>query len=745
MSAHSAAGLYNCSSESFALIASFLGGHEISKLYLCGTRVLVNRLRSAVVSFDLNLSLNRRQSAWPTLLLQFQGLRSIYIGVEPALRHGGPYLPSVDLRLLPKSLEVLKLVFANAFLSLHPGLDLLDHDSPLDPEPIDLPTLFPILKVIHVSNAYRRHKVHFKSGRLFRALSQLPLRELTLYPFFVDASYLKALPKTLERLCLKAYFCDFSKTVTPDWPPGLVSLSFRPITTPTLLKNLPNTLTELKACYSKDYSTIELPELPRNLRRLTIKESTYSITPENMKSLPPILEYFKLDGALRATSGLSELPSSLTHFEGPKHPGLSDGFQKLPPNLKTFTTPFYLSEQEALLLPSTIETCLIREPSAVLKFQSPSCRLEYRYILKPTIADIEGLSPGGASIRTLKLAALAHHTEPPFLLDLGFAAINVGAPYLRNLVLSLPFEALSLNQLNMPLETLEIVACNDIRHLFLHRIPNPSSSETLEAPPKKESSRWWHRKDKQDKKDKKDKKDKSAAPTPSSSTATSSTLPSSSNGDEEPLLWCSQLKSLRIWSLCADLSAEQAEALAKRLPRTLEVLRFFDERESNLFSFPGDGLLANLPPKLKEFSACLEPIPNPRALRQLPASLRSFHLGGKLLRSNINMEHIEAFPKTITSISLPISAVLPSLNEMRSWILHALELSRFYLHVTDRDKVPMPFEFLDGSPAQTFAAAVFFDQRCRDEEALRLSSASIGRSGYESSKPKGKRKKKEMD
>lgn len=724
--------LRSCSADIICGITALISGNDLARLYLTGDSALLRLIRSSPIQFALSLP-NYGHNSWPLLLHEFTHLYSVNIGqIASNSLPTGPYLPSVSVSLLPKSLRELKLHFANGFLSLFQPLSYAAFATPQDPEPLELDVLFPNLRLLHVSNAYRGTPVAMKSSKLFNVLGRLPLIDLSLEPFILSDSDLSSLPATLERISLTSD-TPVQKTLENPiaWPPGLTSLKLTSIENYDLIQSIPKSLSEISvqlAVASQPGEGLKwLKVLPLDLRHLTLKHLDHFGGPESLE-LPPKLETLDLKVATMDVQAV-QLPSTLIHFNaayGWPFPIFADGttFPPFPSNLKTYMTLTEVPDGVIQQLPVSIESYRLPYFNHVTNIILP--------ILPPSLTSYQMCDPSaralrclpGANLHTFKMSVYGPSpvasSSQMQLSSEHFDVLSQTTPNLRHLIIHSQLVARDLAHLTLPLESLEVANCYELEHLW--------DTEDLTV---------GRKTDKKSKKAKKEQQTFQEIAVASPSSSPSLTPPTST-------LWYRNLQSLVIWSpMCASIRMKDQAAWMKKAPRTLKKMRFFHPLDPMPLPFDGRAMMEHLPPQLEELAGMFFPFPEPEAFLRLPQTLRTLHLGGTSQDAKITVEHLESLPRSLSSVMFPFKAVYPSQEEMDDWARDRFELVEFVIYSNYNFDVPPPrFNVMSKiAPATSFQAAVEQDF---ERKVKQLSSPSSSNKKEKKDK-KDKKEKKDKE
>jgi len=265
----------------FELVLPLLDGHSLTRLYLTGDLLLQHRMASSsgVRSFELDI-LDRRASKFPAVVSRFSSLQRLRISVHPHhLVESTFVMTNMDLSMLPRSLESLKLHFGNASLlfidyvpqtSSSSSLSLLN-DISMEYRPNNLVLQFKNLRAAlpHLRELSITDSVRWSPRRAW----ELCKSDFTDYPR-IDVGYMMrySLPTQLETL---------------DLVQGAFLL-------PPHLQYLPSTLTSLFCVLgggSDAWDALDnVARFPSSLTRLVIKEAPhpnvfYLIPPEHLCNL----------------------------------------------------------------------------------------------------------------------------------------------------------------------------------------------------------------------------------------------------------------------------------------------------------------------------------------------------------------------------------------------------------------------------------------------------------------------------
>jgi len=368
-------------------ILSFITGSSISRLVLCGDRILCSHLYVAVTRLNVVLC-SYSDIKFPRIFSLFPRLHTVSIGLFAPTALVA--VPGVDLSILPRGLQRLTLDIQNGFcacLTTSPPAAL---GADIPPEYraffIDMNSIFPNL--LHFSckrTAVMPTKLWTRSvaNLLPRGLESLHL-ELDI-PFSPDD--LACLPRSLTKMAVCWHWKQEEALVgsPPFFPPELVSLELNQLSTGNHhFAYLPQTLTELKHRHPPESTpAADFGKLPRRLRTLVVFVLGVSLS--DLAELPPELTTLKFKGhhAIPTTHVL-HLPRTITKYSNkssfdrmqlPTDSILRD----LPRNL--IKAPMSIlggaKEEQWALLPSGIRSLEVRGYLSTnpqfLDFEFPSC------------------------------------------------------------------------------------------------------------------------------------------------------------------------------------------------------------------------------------------------------------------------------------------------------------------------------------------------------------------------------------
>lgn len=346
--------MLDLSDEVWGALSEVLSAHTLSKLWICGSRVLQQRLTRGVSHFDLEYG-SERPFLWPTFISRFPNLYSLRIDCHKDKSSGKVYLyvSNVDLELISPSVRQISLLFANGLFALCQR-DL--EPSAATMSLVDLKSRFPYLGSLEFYNCYQ-NEGWFNAQKSMPNWPNLLSLDLTSTFQSVDIAWLKHLPETLINLKVMLSF-----DIDGDWrskttfPPNLTCIACH---TPTF-EILGFIGPALKTCdlilfpppssyFQVDQETAHLQNLKQftDLTHLTFNPPAFS--PEVAPMLPPNLKYLKVDTKHLYKDVLVSLPPTLEILQI-RHSGVTAGTlyqdpSQLPTTLKEMPK-FLFSESD---------------------------------------------------------------------------------------------------------------------------------------------------------------------------------------------------------------------------------------------------------------------------------------------------------------------------------------------------------------------------------------------------------------
>lgn len=293
--------------ELFELLSTFILGHDIIKLYLTGSKHLQLKLCRSTTSFIMRKK-SYHPIFWPKFVRLLPNLQ--YFRIGSGRTFNGPYVPDVDLSILPPTLRTLKLFIANGLLALLAPSSLGFKSIKSDYSFRNIASQFPNLSTIQWNDGYY---IAMDSKPLLNLISPLPLQYLDLGSTYLPFRDYYLLPPTLTRLHVN---CLYEGSEIPDdfvLPSGLLHLVML-FTSYKLFKFLPSGIKTLKfqrRFENETNSTPTFDQLPSALTHLQLQDLSLEFNINMAKLLPRGLSALSLHVKRVPNELLAHLPSGL--------------------------------------------------------------------------------------------------------------------------------------------------------------------------------------------------------------------------------------------------------------------------------------------------------------------------------------------------------------------------------------------------------------------------------------------------
>lgn len=273
-------------SDCLSLVFQHLSAYELAFLYLTGDPFMRHHLKTRVTRFELTFNPYRRVS-WPS---HFLGLfpKLLYVSIGNPSDVHGPFVPNMDLRVLPRGIRHLGLHVGNAMISF------LSCSTPLSYESLN--QRFPELESLHWNNTLSWTRSIDSIGIDETFITTLPvnLRALTMSLLPPMRNWIQNLPPHLEELRILA--CTGSQKHHWTLPSKLRRLELSYLDT-GLRTTWPLELEHLRLEYRVQYRSMNelLPlPLPENLKSFHLLGLGLVIPSAFLAKLPQSLRSIKL-------------------------------------------------------------------------------------------------------------------------------------------------------------------------------------------------------------------------------------------------------------------------------------------------------------------------------------------------------------------------------------------------------------------------------------------------------------------
>lgn len=344
----------------YRLVFQRLAATDIALLAGTGCKALRKRIFS-LDALHLRFEPTKKLLFPKDFLSSFTTLKSLIIG-DPT-SHDGPYMPGLDISVLPSSLTRLEVYTSNAMLSLYKLTSPLAITAQTSATPLPLKNMFPEMQHLHFLNGYHSVIHPFPGIELMSEVSQLPLVSLTYSPMITDIVSLGTVPSTLTQLKVicrnwmqlpRAKEKSSPPPLQVNWPSSLQSLDIRDLNVDALYlidcttfpKGLQRLRLEVRDSESANNrkTQLNLTKLPASLISFRLRHVGYILPDSTLSTLPPQLDELRLyiHSIRNETTNPSVyelLPRTLrtVHiFSSDDSPSRGNFYENLPPGIVDF-------------------------------------------------------------------------------------------------------------------------------------------------------------------------------------------------------------------------------------------------------------------------------------------------------------------------------------------------------------------------------------------------------------------------